>query len=427
MTTLRMVPLGELLTPHEDWFSVLAGEKYTEITVKLHGKGVVRRSDGFNPAKVGARRNRIRAGQFIASRIDARNGAFGIVPPELSGGIVSQDFPVFDVHGERVVPSFLNWFTRTPQFVDLCRQSSLGTTNRARLATDVFLQQRVPLPPLEEQRRVVQLLDQSEEIRRRTDAARAKARAIIPALFFDMFGDPTTNPKGWRQVRFSEVVSEFRYGTNQKCHDSKSDGDVAVLRIPNVIGGRINWSDLKFAVLPEKERVKTDLRTGDVLFVRTNGNPEYIGRCAMFDGNHSASYASYLIRARLSGELLPYFAVINFNHERYRPLVVRAGRTTAGNFNLSTEGLGALSVMVPPLPLQTAFAEQGERFEAAARALDAAATKAAAMCAALSVEVFEHKERHHPGADARTVSGRCSRRSADGSCGRSKLERQRQP
>ena len=56
---------------------------------------------------------------------------------------------------------------------------------------------QIPLPPLDEQRRIVGLLDRAAEIRRSTDAARGRARAIIPALFLDTFGDPATNPKGW--------------------------------------------------------------------------------------------------------------------------------------------------------------------------------------------------------------------------------------
>jgi len=169
--------------------------------------------------------------------------------------------------------------------------------------------------------------------------------------------------------------------------------DVAVLRIPNVVGGQIDWSDLKYANLPEKERANTDLRIGDVLFVRTNGNPEYIGRCATFDGGRQASYASYLIRARLDQNLLPTFVVNHFNHERYRPMMVRAGRTTAGNYNLSTQGLGALPVILPPSPIQSAFAQQAQHVEATARALDAAADKADAMAAALSASIFEDARR----------------------------------
>jgi len=316
------------------------------------------------------------------------NGKAAIASNLVSGiGAGSTEFYVLRA-GENILPEYVFHFVRRSSFRAACKANFTGTAGQQRVPRSYLEKVMLPLPPLEEQRRIVGLLDRAAEIRRRADAARAKARAIIPALFLEMFGDPATNPEGWHQVRFSEVVSEFRYGTNQKCHDSQSDGDVAVLRIPNVIGGRIDWSDLKFAVLPEKERAKTDLRTGDVLFVRTNGNPEYIGRCAMFEGDRSASYASYLIRARLGAELLPYFAVVHFNHERYRPLVVRAGRTTAGNFNLSTEGLGALPVMGPPLALQTAFAEQAQRLEANARALDAAAAKAKTMAAALSAEVF---------------------------------------
>ena len=64
----------------------------------------------------------------------------------------------------------------------------------------------IPLPPLDEQRRIVGLLDRAAEIRRRADAARAKARAIIPALFLDTFGDPATNPKGWPVVTLGDTI-----------------------------------------------------------------------------------------------------------------------------------------------------------------------------------------------------------------------------
>jgi type I restriction enzyme S subunit len=68
----------------------------------------------------------------------------------------------------------------------------------------VLLDMPIPLPPLEEQRRIVGLLDRAAEIRRRADAARVKARAIIPALFIDMFGDPAINPKGWPVGKIAE-------------------------------------------------------------------------------------------------------------------------------------------------------------------------------------------------------------------------------
>ena len=317
-------------------------------------------------------------------------------------GILAHSFPVATLAGEvsfnqdikaitpkngSLIPAFLFWMLKSQEAQILRLGVKKGATVHS-LSSGFLESLLFPLPPLDEQRRIVGLLDRAAEIRRRADAARAKARAIIPALFLDMFGDPATNPKGWRLCPFGQLINEFRYGTNQKCHDAAADGSVPVLRIPNVIGGQIDWSDLKYANLPTKEREKTRLKIGDLLFVRTNGNPDYIGRCARFDSHSDAAYASYLIRARLSGEIAPTFAVNYFNHSRFRPLMLRMGKTTAGNFNLSVEGLSGLPVMVPPLPLQTAFAEQANRLDSLARALDAAAAKAEAMAAALSAEVF---------------------------------------
>jgi type I restriction enzyme S subunit len=286
----------------------------------------------------------------------------------------------------RADPGFIAHVLATPAFRAFAG-AALGN-NIKNLNKSALEGYRIPLPPLDEQRRIVGLLDRAAEIRRRADAARAKARAIIPALFIDMFGDPATNPKGWPHLPFGQITNEFRYGTNQKCHDEAGEGSVPVLRIPNVIGGQIDWSDIKHAALPAKEREKTRLRVGDLLFVRTNGNPDYIGRCAYFDAQTDASYASYLIRARLAESMSPIFAIHHFNHPRFRPLMLRMGKTTAGNYNLSVEGLSALPVMVPPLALQAAFAETAQRLDSLARQLDAAAAKAEAMAAGLSAEVF---------------------------------------
>src|ERR1043166_662087 len=72
-----------------------------------------------------------RTGQFILSRIEARNGAIGIVPPELDGAVVTNDFPLFAPNAGRISIAFLTWLSRTLGFVDLCVRASEGTTNRA--------------------------------------------------------------------------------------------------------------------------------------------------------------------------------------------------------------------------------------------------------------------------------------------------------
>ena len=73
------------------------------------------------------------------------------------------------------------------------------------LIAKMLIKKLYPLPPLDEQRRIVDILNHAASIRRLREQAQAKAREIIPALFLDMFGDPATNPKGWKRRTLGEL------------------------------------------------------------------------------------------------------------------------------------------------------------------------------------------------------------------------------
>lgn len=153
-----LAPIGELLVRNEQVANVSPAEKYREVTVRLWGNGVVLRRE-VTGAELSGRRFMVSADQFIMSRIDARNGAMGIVPSELDRAVVTNDFPTFNTIRSRLLPAFLGWLSKTPGFVDACRSASEGTTNRVRLKEDQFLRLTIPLPPLEEQRRIVARID----------------------------------------------------------------------------------------------------------------------------------------------------------------------------------------------------------------------------------------------------------------------------
>jgi type I restriction enzyme S subunit len=158
MTTANgwpLVPLGQLLVKNENTITLVPTEKYREVTIRLWGNGVVLRREVLGAEIAAGRRFRVSSQQFIASRIDARNGAMGIVPPELDGAVVTNDFPSFDTNGERLLPDFIGWLSKTPSFVEQCRHASEGTTNRVRLKENSFLRLAITLPPLDEQRRIV--------------------------------------------------------------------------------------------------------------------------------------------------------------------------------------------------------------------------------------------------------------------------------
>jgi len=213
------------------------------------------------------------------------------------------------------------------------------------ISQQIIRDTQIPLPPLEEQRRIAAILDKADAVRRKRQQAIALTEELLRSAFLEMFGDPVTNPKGWNSVNLRSQIAELRYGTSVKCDDIKANAALPILRIPNIVGEQISWNDLKYAELEAKEVTKLLLKPGDLLFVRTNGNPEYIGRCALFEEGYSnALYASYLIRARLksNARLYPAFIRDIISFPTYRSHLVREARTTAGNYNINTEGLGWL-------------------------------------------------------------------------------------
>lgn len=190
MSNWPRVPLGELLSRADSPADLAPDTEYHEVTIRLWGKGVVSRGK-VRGADVTTARRFVRSGQLILSKIDARNGALGMVPPELDGAIVSNDFPSFELQeAGRCLPAFMSWLVQSRSFVDLCKASSEGTTNRVRIKEDRFLRQSVRLPPLAEQRAIVArldaLADKTRTLTVHLDAIEAETNALILAHHFSL-------------------------------------------------------------------------------------------------------------------------------------------------------------------------------------------------------------------------------------------------
>ena len=158
-----MARIGSFLVKSRDIIEVQDDVEYKQVTLKINNGGVVPRNNGATlvGSKIGTKRQHvIHAGQFIMSKIDARNGAYGIVPAELEGAIVTNDFPVFDVDTKKIIPQFLVLVSTTDKFVEFARKCSSGTTNRKRIDIDAFLNQKIPLPSIEEQEVILEVYNE---------------------------------------------------------------------------------------------------------------------------------------------------------------------------------------------------------------------------------------------------------------------------
>ena len=217
-------------------------------------------------------------------------------------------------------------------------------------------------PPLTEQKRIASLLARADRLRHLRRTAHDLGESLLQSVFLEMFGDLSANPKGWDISTLEDLETYFIYGTSQKCF-SKPKG-YPVLRIPNVLHSKIDLDDLKYAEVPEKEAKNILLKNGDIIFVRTNGNPDYVGRCAVFNLEKDFLFASYLIRARIDlSKINPVFLLAFLQTAKGREAMAPYIRTTAGQSNIGIEGLGQIPVPLPPLSLQEEFAGVVARVE----------------------------------------------------------------
>lgn len=218
----------------------------------------------------------------------------------------------------------------------------------------------LPVPKLEEQRRIVarikECMERVEEIERLREVTIKETEATLPSLLNETFIEFAS---AFTKVEIGFVAAETRYGTSKKC--STTPKGTVILRIPNVSGGYVNFENLKYCMLDAKESRKLILQKGDLLFVRTNGSRDLVGRCAIFEGNgdnQNYGFASYLIRVRLEQEKMrPHFLAFFLNSTHGRAELDKRRRTSAGQFNINSENLRNIEVPLPPVEIQDRVVE----------------------------------------------------------------------
>jgi len=149
--------LGDILNRKRLKVNLQFDVEYKLVTIKLWHKGVVLREFKLG-REIKSKMFQINEGDFILSGIDARNGAFGIVPNELNGAIVTNDFWCLEPKKEILRKDFFLFLTSTKFFDYICNQCSDGTTQRIRLQKEKFFNFEIALPSVDEQESVVNLL-----------------------------------------------------------------------------------------------------------------------------------------------------------------------------------------------------------------------------------------------------------------------------
>ena len=257
------------------------------------------------------------------------------------------------VHHELIMPEYLAIYLHLLWSMGYSKTRAKRWVSQAGIDSAALSSFSIILPTLPEQKRIVDILQQADSVVLTQQSRHQQLDLMIKAaLERIVFAIDETD---WKPI--GEMV-ETRYGTSVSANESVESG-TPILRIPNIMGGEVNTTDMKYVNLSKAELDRLQLIDTDVLIVRSNGNPDYVGRSAPITKDlvpKIVVYASYLIRLRTDiNQLLPEYLSAFLNSAFGRAAMRNAIRTTAGQSNLSGENLTKVRLPVPTIAEQLEF------------------------------------------------------------------------
>lgn len=262
------VPLGEVIEHRKEFIIINDLETYRRPRVQLHAQGIVLR-DAVPGAEIKTKRQQVaRAGEFLVAEIDAKVGGFGIVPHELDGSIVSSHYFLYGHRPERLDNRYLGWFVKTRAF----RQQieAQGSTNYAAIRSNDVLGYEIPLPPLDEQRRIVARIEELAAKVEEAKRVRLLALDETAAIFGKAVGTLFDNRSGgWTAACVDNIAKSLDAGWSPQCENvPANEAQWGVLKTTAV-----QWSEFwphenKRLPLSAAPRPELSVKAGDVLVTR---------------------------------------------------------------------------------------------------------------------------------------------------------------
>jgi len=241
---------------------------YRQIGVRLWGKGAYER-EAISGAETRYKELfRVEKDDIIVNKIWARNGSVAVVPPELAGCYGSSEFPTFEPDRHKLEPRWFHWVTKTSFFWQQCDEESHGTSGKNRIRPERFLEIEIPLPPLDEQRRIVARIEELAALIEEARGLRVKAREEAEALPFEAFQELVDKgmANSWAIRSLSEVCEINPSRKGQTNHSD--DMQVSFVPMPAVddVTGSIAWPEIRS--FSEVKRGYKWFLEGDVIFAR---------------------------------------------------------------------------------------------------------------------------------------------------------------
>lgn len=268
----------------------------------------------------------------------------------------------------------------------LLRSCARQTTNISNLSLSQAEALEIPLPPLEEQKRIAAILDQADALRRLRARALTRLNALGQAIFHEMFGDPVTNPMNWPKRPIGDLCSRVSVGVVVKPASYYQDDGVPAIRGTNIKSDGIDLSDLVYFSEEASNGPlrKSRLNTGDLVAVRS-GRP---GLSAVVPPELDGANCIDVLIATTKPELLSSLYLRDFlNSSGGKKLVLAESRgQVQQHFNVKSLSEG--EIILPPIEHQLQYVERLAKLSEARLAASVADDREQALFSSLQNRAF---------------------------------------
>ena len=384
-----MMRIGDFLKRNKTAVAIQDGVKYKRVTIKVRNGGVVLRDEVMGE-NIGTKKQfLVSEGQFILSKIDARNGAMGIIPAKLEGAVVTQDFLPYDIDTTKVNPQYFVLVCTTKQFIAFCQSCSSGTTNRQRVDEAQFLNIKVPIPSLDEQNKLVKEYNKQISLARNQGEKARQEELDIHAYILSKLGVKLPNHKLSQKAKNRELISFVNYKDvdrwdmwskeqyihsllNQSIYKSvqlgaldfvgrswkKDSESFRYIEMSDVdpIFGIVN--DTIISTKDAPSRATQSVNTGDLIIGTTR---PYLKRFAIVTSEHDNCICSSAFQVIKPNKNYNLEYVYYFLRTQLAIMQFEAFMTGALYPAINTSDLGRIKIILPPLSVQESIARYANK------------------------------------------------------------------
>lgn len=373
-TAARVVSLGEAveLNPRAD-----RGQLSDDLEVSFVPMAAVEAATGRMDTSTVRRFGELKKGYTIFREGDVlfakitpcmENGKMAVARGLRNGvGCGSTEFHVLRPRSG-VDPHYIYYFVSSGQFRARAAHHMTGAVGQKRVPVAHLEQCEVPLPDLEEQRRIVaeiqkqfSRLDEAAANLRRVAAKLKRQKAAVLKSAVDGTLLVECGAKSWRWDKFGSVAKVIS-GLTKSPKRLQLPRRLPYLRVANVYANELRLNEIEEIGVADSELEKLLLRRGDLLVVEGNGSVDQIGRVAIWDGSIAECvHQNHLIKVRLSDEVLPEWALIWLLSPAGRQEIEQVSSSTSGLHTLSTGKVARLPIPVPPRAEQQRIVAEVDR------------------------------------------------------------------